>query len=252
MTATTAARAYTRRGWRSSADANSGGKLTPVLNESAPPSKQLKYARRERERRFLLRSLPDRPAERTVLIEDRYLPSTRLRLRRATETTASGDRTERTMYKLTQKVPGPDGGPGLITTMYIDAAEYAALSQLPAAILRKTRLSIPPLGVDVFGDPLRALVMAEAEFGDDASMSEFVPPLSVVAEVTRDQRLSGGRLATMTATELAAVLREYDVPDKSQCASHSGAGEGTPGTAKSRAPRSSEKAANGPTTAGIA
>jgi hypothetical protein len=49
-------------------------------------------------------------------------------------------------------VPGPDGGPGLITTMYIDAAEYAALSQLPAAILRKAG---PSGGTDRAGPPLR-------------------------------------------------------------------------------------------------
>jgi CYTH domain-containing protein len=187
-----------------------------VFNASAPPGKELKYARRERERRFLLRSGPDRPAERTVRIVDRYLASTRLRLRRAIETAGSGAGTERTVYKLTQKVPGPDGEPALITTMYLTRGEYRALSKVPAATLHKTRHSIPPLGVDVFEGPLRGLVLAEAEFDDDASMRDFAAPAGAVAEVTRDGRLSGGRLAVMKAAELVAVLREYDVLDESQ------------------------------------
>jgi hypothetical protein len=186
------------------------GRLSPVVNESAPPGKERKYARRERERRFLLRSAPDLPAERTVHILDRYLPNTRLRLRQATQTAGSAGGTDRIVYKLTQKVPGPDGEPALITTMYLDAAEYAALSQLPAVRLRKTRLSIPPLGVDLFEGPLRGLVLAEAEFDDDVSMRDFVAPGGAIAEVTGDRRLSGGLLAMTTGPELAAVLREYD------------------------------------------
>jgi hypothetical protein len=193
-----------------------------VLNESAPPGKELKYARRERERRFLLRSVPDLPAERTVRIVDRYVSNTRLRLRRATETAASSNGTDRIVHKLTQKVPGPDGEPGLITTMYLGAAEYAALSQLPAATLHKTRLSIPPLGVDVFEGPLRGLVLAEAEFDDDVSMRDFAMPTGAIAEVTGDQRLSGGRLATMTTVELLAVLRQYDALTESHRAAHPG------------------------------
>jgi hypothetical protein len=59
-------------------------------------------------------------------------------------------------------------------------------------------------------------VLAEAEFDDAGSMSDFVAPRVAVAEVTGDQRLSGGRLAIMTASELATVLREYDAIDESQ------------------------------------
>ena len=149
-------------------------------------------------------------------IRDRYVPNTRLRLRQAIETAAGNGGPDRIVYKLTQKVPGPDGEPGLITTMYLDAAEYAALSRLPAATLHKARLSIPPLGVDVFEGPLRGLVLAEAEFDDDVSMSDFAAPPGAIAEVTGDQRLSGGRLAMTTASQLAAVLREYDVLDERQ------------------------------------
>ena len=186
------------------------GKLSTMVNEAAPLGKERKYARPERERRFLLSSRPDRPAKRIVQIADRYVTGTRLLLRQATETAASADATDLTVYKLTQKVPGADGGSGLVTTMYLNGAEYAALLRLPAAILHKTRFSIPPLGVDVFEGRLRGLILAEAEFDDDVSMAEFLTPAGAVAEVTHDQRLSGGRLATTTEHELAAVLGEYN------------------------------------------
>jgi hypothetical protein len=186
------------------------GSLAPVLNESAPPGKELKYARRERERRFLLGSLPDGPTTRTVRIADRYLTGTRLRLRRATDTSADGGGSDRTVYKLTQKVPRPQREPGLITTMYLSPAEYSVLSELPAAALHKTRLSIPPLGVDVFEGRLAGLLLAEAEFDDDVSMRAFRAPPGAIAEVTYDERLSGGRLVVTTWPDLAAVLREYD------------------------------------------
>jgi hypothetical protein len=111
------------------------------MNPSAPPGKSTKYAQRELERRFLLARVPEGSGEvvRTTGIVDRYLEGTRLRLRRATEGA-------RVVYKLTQKIPGDDGGPGLITTMYVSEDEHARLSAIPARVLEKTRLSMPPFG----------------------------------------------------------------------------------------------------------
>lgn len=145
---------------------------------------------------------------RVTRIVDRYLPGTRIRLRHAIEVVGNGE-LERSVYKLTQKLPGPTAEPGLITTLYLDAAEYALLAQLPATSLRKTRLSVPPFGVDVFEDALGGLVLGEAEFNDEQSMRSFVPPSGVIAEVTSDERLTGGRLVDTTPSELAAVLTEY-------------------------------------------
>jgi hypothetical protein len=181
-----------------------------VLNDAAPPGKELEYARPERERRFLFTAPPDGPVIRTVRIVDRYLLGTRIRLRQATEASGDGD-AQRTIHKLTQKVSASDGGLALITTMYLEATEYAALLQLPAATLRKTRLSIPPLGVDVFEGELFGLVLGEAEFEDDASMTAFPLPRDAVADVTRDRRLSGGRLVVTSAAELAAVLHTHGI-----------------------------------------
>ena len=111
-----------------------------------------------------------------------------------------------TYYKFTQKIPAPDGGPGLLSTVYLNADEFDLLSTLPASVLRKTRYSIPPFGVDVFDPPLGGLVLAECEFDDDLSMRSFVPPDWILAEVTLDSRFSGGRLVTMSGADLAELL----------------------------------------------
>ena len=114
-----------------------------------------------------------------------------------------------TYYKLTQKIPGPDGGPGLLCTTYLNSEEYSLLASLPAAVLSKTRYSIPPFGVDEFEGPLKGLFLGEAEFEDDAAMAAFNPPPWIVAEVTRDLRFSGGNVVTMRSDELATLLSEF-------------------------------------------
>jgi hypothetical protein len=182
-----------------------------VLNEAAPEGKELKYARPELERRFLFSAVPEGRAIRVARIEDRYLLGTRIRLRKATERADIDGEVNRILYKLTQKVPGPGGVPGLITTIYLDRAEYDVLARLPARSLRKTRLSIPPLGVDLFEDALHGLVLGEAEFADGESMTRFDRPAHAVAEVTSDPRLTGGELIRTTRSELIAVLTEYGV-----------------------------------------
>lgn len=177
--------------------------------------KELKYARPERERRFLFSGPPTKGVVRSARIADRYLLGTRLRLRRMTEDFGGGG-SEQSVHKLTQKVPGPSGQPGLITTIYLNPAEYAVLQGLPAASLWKTRLSVPPLGIDVFDGVLAGLVLGEAEFSDEQSLANFIPPLTPVAEVTSDERLTGGRLAVTSKVELYAVLADYGLHQRGQ------------------------------------
>jgi CYTH domain-containing protein len=166
-----------------------------------------KYARVERERRFLMTG-PPAPASVTVtrLIRDRYLEGTRLRLRR----TAYPNLNSRE-YKLTQKAPvdRPGAVQGLITNTCLSRAEYDLLASLPAAELSKTRSSVPPLGVDVFEGPLEGLVLGEAEFEDDVEALAFVPPAECAAEVTDDARFTGGRLVRASRRELSEWLAEY-------------------------------------------
>ncbi|MEU6849803.1 hypothetical protein ABZ901_07730 [Actinacidiphila alni] len=167
-----------------------------------------KYARVERERRWLLAAPPGPESVRvTRTITDRYLTGTRLRLRRVELPYGA------TELKLTQKIPAPEPGGGavrgLITNTYLSRAEYDVLAGLPAAVLTKTRLGVPPMGVDVFDGRLRGLVLAEAEFGTDDEARAYVPHLSCVAEVTDDPRFTGGSLVTAERRELLAWLAGF-------------------------------------------
>jgi CYTH domain-containing protein len=184
-----------------------GESAAPV--ESVPAAAPVlpgKYARVERERRFLLAEPPAPSAvAATRVITDRYLTGTRLRLRRVESPGGARE------LKLTQKVPlgRPGAVQGLITNTYLSAAEYDLLASLPAAVLSKTRLSVPPLGVDVFAGPLRGLVLAEAEFATDEEARAFVPPPVCVSEVTDDARFTGGRLVATSPEALGDLLAEF-------------------------------------------
>lgn len=167
-----------------------------------------KYARIERERRFLLAGLPagEQPAAARKII-DHYLIGTTLRLRCVRQPGGN-------QYKLTQKVPAPQPGPvqGLITNIYLSEAEYDQLAAaLPGQRLAKTRYSIPPLGIDVFDPPLHGLVTAEVEFGTDVEMLAFQPPGYVHAEITDDSRFTGGRLAVTPREDLISWLAQYGI-----------------------------------------
>ncbi len=171
-------------------------------NPSAPPGKAQKYARVERERRWLLREQPDpRTAIREVDITDAYLEGTRLRLRQVLD--VGGDSPP--VYKLTQKVSG-SGGAALVTNTYLSKTEYERLSQLGGHVLTKTRFSVPPFGVDVFAPPLDGLVLAEAEFESDETMQACEAPQQAVAEVTGDVRFTGGRLAMINRPQMLEAL----------------------------------------------
>jgi len=178
-------------------------------NPSAPPGKSGKYARPELERRFLLAGMLPGKIERTAEITDRYLDGTRLRLRRMIVRTAEGD--ARAFYKLTQKVPLPQGGPGLITTVYLSEDEHERLATVPALVLAKTRFSIPPFGVDAFGPPREGLLLAEAEFESHVEMHSFAVPSWAIAEVTNDPRFSGGCLVATGRAEIVTLLRGFGI-----------------------------------------
>ncbi len=179
-----------------------------VEHPDAPSGKALKYARIERERRFLLSRLPPGAPVRRAEITDRYLQGTRLRLREVVETTTTGTTTVR---KLTQKVFPAGGTPGLVTTMYVDEAEFARLRALPGTDMTKIRYSFPPLGIDVFTGVLEGLVLAEAEFASDEEAGTLPPPPEAVADVSADPRFTGGRLAGASRDHLLSVLAEHGV-----------------------------------------
>jgi len=188
-------------------------------NPAAPPGKTYRYARPERERRFLLAEVPKGWVGRRTQIIDRYITGTQFRLRRTTET--AGSRTE-IYHKLTQKIASPIGGPGIINTLYIDRHEYAVFEALPAMTLSKVRLSIPPFGVDTFSGELTGLVLAEIEFETDEAMHEFHAPFFSVAEVTKDNRFTGGFLCTASRSDLLAALEEFGLGEQGPSATAPG------------------------------
>jgi CYTH domain-containing protein len=167
-----------------------------------------KYARVEIERRFLLAGVPEGADVLAVAeIHDRYLDGTRVRLRRMAQLGRA------TQLKLTQKVPEPEGSArqGALTTIYLSEAEHAVFAPLPAAELRKSRLSIAPYGVDVFHGELEGLHLAEAEFASVEDAAALVPAAFCRAEVTADRRFSGGELARASGAQVRAWAREYGV-----------------------------------------
>jgi CYTH domain-containing protein len=173
------------------------------------PVREGKYARVERERRFLLAGPP--PASAVTAhrrITDRYLPGTRLRLRRVDY--PAGQACE---FKFTQKVPASRPGhvQGLITNTYLSAAEYDLLASLPAGVLSKTRLSVPPLSIDLFDPPLDGLVLADVEFTTDEEARSFPPPPLAIAEVTDDARFTGGSLVRARRDDLLTWLAEFGI-----------------------------------------
>jgi CYTH domain-containing protein len=177
-------------------------------NSVVVPGHRDKYALVERERRFLMAGLPSGggASARRVDIVDRYLTGTRLRLRRI-----GSPGSPEPELKLTQKVPAAQPGPvrGLITNLYLSPAEYDVLATLPGAELAKTRLFFPPYAVDVFGPPRGGLVLAEVELDSDADLAACPPPPGSLAEVTCDDRFTGGRLAVTPRAELLGWLAEF-------------------------------------------
>jgi CYTH domain-containing protein len=167
-----------------------------------------KYARIERERRFLLRHFPaDVTVTRTRRITDRYIEGTSLRLREQQDDDSS------ILFKLTKKisVPGPGAQQGLTTNIYLTHEEFCLLAQLPAKTLSKTRYSVPPLGIDVFKGALEGLILAEAEFDSPEAAGALLLPFFVVRDVSTDSRFTGGCLVRAQREELLAWLLEYGV-----------------------------------------
>jgi CYTH domain-containing protein len=168
-----------------------------------------KYAQLERERRFLLGSLPrdlSSSAPHTT-IQDRYLHRTRFRLRRMVASDSQS-----TQYKLTQKYLHTPGNFAsvVITNTYLTELEYRTFEPLAADELWKDRYRYWNDGwryaVDVFQGRLAGLVLAEIEFATDDDLATFMPPAFVQAEVTAETAFTGGRLCQSTAAEVEAAI----------------------------------------------
>jgi CYTH domain-containing protein len=171
-------------------------------NEMQP---QHKYARIERERRFLLDQFRRVDVVKRRVIQDRYLDGTSLRLREQTDDGGL------TVFKLTQKIPprGSGAQQGFITTIYLEEGEFRLLTQLPAKTISKIRYSVPPFGIDVFEGALQGLRLAEVEFHSAADADALILPNFILREVTGDERFTGGQLVCASKPHVERWLAEY-------------------------------------------
>jgi CYTH domain-containing protein len=169
-----------------------------------------KYARLERERRYLLRDLPA-GLERTshhLQITDNYISGTRLRLRKVRD-----PQTNKWVVKFTQKyAPNPaDLSRTLITNSYLNAAEYEVLSIFEVNEIRKNRYHLDFEGlrfsVDMFLGDLLGLVLAEVGFETDDELDAFQPPAFALADVTNNEVFSGGRLCQLTFADIREEVK---------------------------------------------
>ena len=151
---------------------------------------------------------PDLTDHRSILIEDRYIIGTRLRLRRMTDSV-----TGEAALKLTKKYEAADALARPIVTSYLDDAEYALLLQLPAMPLIKRRypIHVPEgeIGIDIFEGALSGLQTAEIEIADDAALRAFAPPEWTIADISNDPRFQGGNLIRLDALGMARLIAEF-------------------------------------------
>jgi CYTH domain-containing protein len=149
----------------------------------------LKYAVVERERRYLLATMPEGVTS-TVTIIDRYLTGTRMRLREVRQDDGT------VVRKLGHKVRLAAGPEAIAcTNLYLDDAEWALLAGLPARQLRKKRHLVQRDGLTIAVDEHEDGSLV-AEIDDGEHPSGVVPDwLDVVEDVTTDENWTGARLA---------------------------------------------------------
>jgi CYTH domain-containing protein len=181
-----------------------------------------KYARVERERRYLLNDLPEgfNRADHHLQITDSYITGTRLRIRKMRD-----PKTNKWTVKFTQKfAPDPaDLSRTLITNIYLNALEAETLSLFEANEIRKNRYYFEFEGrrfsIDMFLGDLFGLILAETSFETDEEMSAFTKPAFALADVTNSEIFSGGKLCELTFADVREeVLRSGLL--KSQTANH--------------------------------
>src|ERR1041385_1855854 len=159
-----------------------------------------KYARVERERRYLLEDLPEglTRAEHHLQITDNYITGTSLRIRKVRD-----PRTNKWIVKFTKKfAPNPhDLSRTIITNLYLNAMEAETLSMFSANEIRKNRYYFEFEGrrfsIDMFLGDLFGLVLAETDFETDEELDRFAKPSFSIAEVTNNELFSGGKLSEL-------------------------------------------------------
>lgn len=180
-------------------------KLTE-LNTVVPESK---FARIERERRYLLQDLPEglTRADHHLQITDNYITGTRLRIRKVRD-----PKTNKWIVKFTQKfAPNPeDLSRTIITNTYLNPIEAETLAVFEANEIRKNRYRFEFEGrqfsIDMFLGDLFGLVLAEVSFETDEDLDSFPKPPFALADVTNNEIFSGGMLSQLTFEDIRSEV----------------------------------------------
>jgi len=184
--------------------------VAKLTNQNTILPAESKYARVERERRYLLQDLPEglTRASPHVQITDNYLTGTRLRLRKIRD-----PQTNKWTVKLTQKF-APDQqdlSRTIITNIYLNALEAETLGIFEANEIRKNRYPFEFKGrkftVDMFLGDLFGLVLAEVSFETDEDLNNFRRPPFAIADVTGSELFTGGRLCELTFADIREEIR---------------------------------------------
>jgi CYTH domain-containing protein len=183
--------------------------VAKLTNQNTVVPAESKYARVERERRYLLQDLPEglTRADRHLQITDNYITGTRLRIRKVRD-----PQTNKWTVKFTQKfAPDPmDFSRTIITNVYLNALEAETLGVFEANEVRKNRYPFEFEGrkfsVDMFLGDLFGLVMAEVSFETDEELNSFPKPKFAIADVTNIELFTGGRLCGLTFEDIRAEI----------------------------------------------
>lgn len=170
-----------------------------------------RYARVERERRYLLRDLPEgmTRADPHLQITDNYITGTRLRVRKVRE-----PRSNKWLVKFTQKfAPDPnDLSRTIITNTYLNALEAEVFAIFNTNEIRKNRYPFEFEGrkfsVDMFLGDLFGLVLAEVSFETDEELDNFPKPPFALADVTNEPLFSGARLVELTFSDVREEIAQ--------------------------------------------
>jgi len=176
-----------------------------------------KYARIERERRYLLADLPEGllRSDHHMQITDNYITGTRLRIRKVRD-----PRTNKWVVKFTQKfAPNPqDLSRTIITNTYLNAIEAETLSVFAGNEIRKNRYSFEFGGraysVDMFLGDLFGLVLSETSFEKDYDLDNFPLPSFALADVTNNPMFSGGNLSELTFADIRSEIAASGLIEK--------------------------------------
>lgn len=178
------------------------------------PHREMKYARIEEERRYLLKSLPPglNESDPFIRIIDVYIPGTRLRLRRM-----ESARGELLVLKLGQKYQ-PDNlekHQSLMTNFYLTETEYDVLGELGGDQIKKRRYPFEfdgqNYGIDAYDAHLQGLIVAEIEARSGADITRVPVPSFAHYEITGDPVFNSPKLVGLKSAELHQILLDYQV-----------------------------------------